>query len=49
MQYSDGNESGDIEPNCYVDMTFAPFDDGTEHVDTKNHPYYSDQDIDRPF
>ncbi|MNI19411.1 hypothetical protein D3C85_1173290 [compost metagenome] len=49
MQHGNGYKRGDIKPDGYIEVAFPSFKNGTEHVDTKNHPYERNGNINRPF
>ncbi|MNI08743.1 hypothetical protein D3C73_617920 [compost metagenome] len=49
MQYGYCNKCGNIEPNSDIHVTFASFDNSTEHIDSEYDPNEGNCDINRPF
>ena len=38
MKYCYRNESSNVEPNGYINMTLSSFDNGSDHVDPEHYP-----------
>jgi len=49
VKHGHGDESRNVEPDGHVDMPGPSFDDGAKHIPSKDDPYDSHHDVNRPF
>src|SRR5690606_22511500 len=49
MQNGNRNESGDIEPNSHIQMSFSSIENRHKHIQSEYYPDNRNQNIDWPF